>query len=142
MIGVASKIYAKITGVNPSWAPVTLIQDQLNEKRPLPVGITEFHEWSDRIISGAGLQATVESQKYTLANLILHMKPTEAYCEDLYFINSLRKYASNQVADFYRQKIFPEVKERLRKEEEAKQNLAESTPPVVDNVRVLENKTV
>lgn len=90
---------------------------EVSKKRPLPVGLTEFHEWADRIIEIADLEATPESQKYTLANLILHMKPTEAFCEDAYFVGSLRKAASNQVADYYRQKVYPEVKERLAKEE-------------------------
>ena len=108
----------------------------MSEKRPLPIGLNEFHEWADRIIAGAMLPATEESQKYTLSNMILHMKPTEAFVEDTYFIHSLRKAAANQVADFYRQKVYPEIKARLAAEE-AKQNQAEATPIPSDDGKVL-----
>lgn len=96
------------------------IQLEACEKQPLPIGLEEFHSWAERIIKKADLPATLESQKYTLANLILHMKPTEAFCEDLYFINCLRKAAANQVADYYRQKEYQETKDRLAKQEAEK----------------------
>lgn len=92
----------------------------LLEKKHLPVGMKEFHEWSDYIIFLAGLKATNESQKYALSNMILHLGPTVDAESDAYFVKALRKSAANQVADEYRQRIYPEVKERLRREEEAK----------------------
>lgn len=107
------KAYAFVTGKNAPSTPVSLIQEQLQEKRPLPVGVTEFHEWADRIISGAMLTATPESQKFALANVLLNLGPTIAYETDLYFIHVLRKHAVNQVADAMRAKIRDEVKARM-----------------------------
>lgn len=102
------------------------IKDELLEKRPLPVGVQEFHEWSDRIIAGACLTATPESQKFTLANLLINLPPTTAFETDLYFIHSLRKSAANQVADSIRQEIRETVKKRLQEQE---QNKAAVTAP-------------
>lgn len=80
--------------------------DQLNESRPLPMGRKEFEEWSDRIISGAVVTADITSQKYALANLLLHLGPTESHKPDAFFIHSLRKFAVNQVADEIRKEIY------------------------------------
>lgn len=96
---------------------------KLTEKRPLPVGVTEFHEWSDRIISGACLPATPDSLKFALANILINLPPNLAFEEDVYFIHCLRKSAANQVADFVR----TEIRDRVKKEKE--QNSAQVTPP-------------
>lgn len=114
------KAYALVTGKNAPSTPVSLIQEQLQEKRPLPVGVAEFHEWSDRIISGAMLTATSESQKFALANVLLNLGPTIAYETDLYFIHVLRKHAVNQVADAMRAKIRDEVKSRMEADNDNK----------------------
>lgn len=87
----------------------TLVADilaQMNEPRPLPLGRKEFGEWAHRIIGGACLPvvegedpiAFIESQKFALATMIMHLGPTESHKPDAYFIHSLRKSASNQVA--------------------------------------------
>lgn len=89
---------ARLFGKNLQGTPVPVIQDQLLEKRPLPIGRAEFEAWSDRIIAGAMVGATVVSQKFALANMIMHLGPTESWKEDGYFISSLRKYAANEVA--------------------------------------------
>lgn len=78
----------------------------LTEPQELPVGLPAFHEWSDRIIAGAGLPATPESQKYCLANMLMNLKPTIAFESDVYFIHCLRKFAINQVADEYRKETY------------------------------------
>lgn len=133
--------YALITGKNHANAPVAMIQEQLTEKRPLPVGLSEFHEWSDRIISGAGLPAAIESQKYTLANDLLTAPPTMAYEADVYFIHRLRKFAVNQVADAYRKELYAKKQARFEQEMKAKQNQAEVTPlESADGGKVLEIK--
>lgn len=93
------------------------LQSSLQEKRPLPTGITEFHLWSERIISGACLTATVESQKFSLANILINLQPTIAFEADLYFINCLRKSAVNQVADAMREQIRDAAKARLNAKE-------------------------
>jgi hypothetical protein len=42
---------------------------------PLPMGMADFHNWADVIISQTGMTATVDSQKFVLANLILELPP-------------------------------------------------------------------
>lgn len=101
------------------------LKASLEEKRPIPTGVKEFHEWSDRIISGAMLTATPESLKFALANIILNnLAPTVAFESDAYFINMLRKHAANQVADAMRAEIRDRVKARLALEEQQKQAAA------------------
>lgn len=81
------------------------------EPRPLPLGRLEFEEWSDRIINGAAIPgATTESLKFALAEMVLHVKPTESFVSDGYFIHCLRKGAANQVAHT----IFQEIKEKQK----------------------------
>lgn len=87
-----------LLGRNTAATPASVIGAQLLEPRPLPMGVKEFHEWSDRIISGAMIPgATVRDQKFALAGMVMHTKPTESFVADGYFIQSLRKVASNQV---------------------------------------------
>jgi hypothetical protein len=110
------KAIARLTGKNPKAAPKSLVLEQMNELRPLPLGMTEFDEWSDRIISGAMLTADIQSQKFALAEMITHIKPTEDHCTDAYFIKALRKVASNQVALEAMKRHRDQVKARLAKE--------------------------
>ncbi len=89
---------SKARGKNSASTPVAVISDQMNEPRPLPMGVKDFHDWSDRIIAGAMVPATSTSLKFALAEMIMHLKPTEDHCSDGYFIKCLRKGAVNQVA--------------------------------------------
>lgn len=112
-------ILPKLLGTNLNSTPKDVIIDQLNEPRPLPMGVTDFHEWSDRIISGALIpmeditgmdsaekkQIFIEGQKYALANMILHLGPTESHKPDAHFIHTLRKVAVNQVVHSVAQDI-------------------------------------
>jgi hypothetical protein len=114
------RLFAKLTGKNSKSLPASVIKDQMSEPRPLPTGRQEFEEWSDRIISGGILTADVESQKFALANLLLHLGPTESHKPDAFFIHSLRKFAVNQVADAIRVEIRDAAKARLAAQEAAK----------------------
>lgn len=96
-----------------------VILEQMNEPRPLPMGRKEFEEWSERIISGAlipgGLedpQAFKEGQVFCLANMLMHLGPTESHKPDAFFIHSLRKFAINQVADTVRKELHEAAKAR------------------------------
>ncbi len=100
------------------------ILEQMLEARPLPLGRTEFHEWSDRIISGAmvaggedDLEAFIDSQKFMLASMILQLGPTESHKSDAYFIHALRKAAANQVADTIGKELREALKVRLAAKE-------------------------
>jgi len=96
---------------------------QYLEKQPLPIGRKEFEEWSDRIINAAVVQATPQSLKFSLAAMLMHLAPTEAFKEDAYFILSLRKAAINQTAHA----MMEEIKENQKK-------TAEATAPTLEAV--------
>jgi hypothetical protein len=96
------------------------IVNQMTEMRPLPIGRKQFEEWSERIISGALLEGvTIETQKWTLANLLMHCGPTESHKPDAFFIHSLRKNAVNETAIAMREEIKRIHDERVKKEKEA-----------------------
>lgn len=83
------------------------IVDELKENYPLPLGRKEFDEWSDKIIKAAAIPgATIESQKFALAEMVLHCKPNESFVPLGHFVHSLRKGAANQVCHT----IFKEIK--------------------------------
>lgn len=86
------------------------IQGELLERRALPIGKTQFEEWSDRIISAAGVEGTTRSLKNALAHMVMHLGPTEAFKEDGYFVLSLRKAAVNQTVHAYVEELQAEKK--------------------------------
>lgn len=135
-------LWAWLTGKNPCSLPPDMIVGQLNEPRSLPLGKTEFAEWSKRIIAGAlipnedGLcvyhdedKATPEQrekleifevgQLFTLSDLLLHLGPTESHKPDAFFIHSLRKFAVNQVAITMR-KLIKEEHDKTKAAKDAK----------------------
>lgn len=100
------------------------IQADLLEKRPLPIGMSQFTEWADRIIKKAGIEASERSQKFALCSMILSLGPTEAFHQDGYFVLALRKGAINEtVAAVMRQ-----IKEDQQKEMEEKETVADTDP--------------
>lgn len=107
--------------------------DNLQEKQPLPLGVTDFHKWSDRIINAAMIGADRESQKFALADMILHLSATDDHKEDAYFIKVLRKTAVNQVADFMRKDIRDSVKARMEAEEKAKAQAKSDAEAALEN---------
>lgn len=84
----------------------------LLEKKPLPVGKQEFEAWASNIIELTGIPAKDDSQKFVLASMITSLGNTEAFKEDAYFINALRKAAANQVAVA----MMEEIRENRKKE--------------------------
>src|ERR1035438_8208296 len=80
-------------------------KNPLLERQPLPMGRKQFDDWSDRIISIANIVADTDSQKFALADMLLHLGPTESHKEDAHFVHYLRKVAVNQVADAMRNEI-------------------------------------
>lgn len=108
------------------------MQADMLERKALPIGKTQFMEWSDRIIKGSLIDATSDSLRFSLAAMILHLAPTEAFKEDAYFILSLRKAAVNQTAH----SLMTELKEEQEKKR------AEETASNSGVTNVLENKEV
>lgn len=122
--------------INPEDLSVGDITKEMLEKRPLPIGMTQFREWSNRIIQGAMVEASHRSQIWTLAEMVMHLNPTEAFKEDAHFILKLRKAAVNETC--------AAVMREIHEEHEAEKKLAEATATtlaVVDGA-VLENKKV
>lgn len=130
---VLLKLWARLTGRNSKHLPKAVIVNQMLEPRPLPVGRTEFEEWSDRIISGALLPADAASQKFALADALLHLGPTESHKPDAHFIHTLRKFAVNQVAVEMRKELHDERKAALAKEEAGNENVTKIIPIGVTN---------
>lgn len=104
--------------------------------QPLPQGKKEFEAWSDRIINAANLkcepgkeQEFRQSQKFALADMIMHLGPNEDHKEDAHFIKYLRKVACNQVAHAIMSEIRDKTKERLCDEEKKAVKLDEPLIP-------------
>lgn len=93
--------------------------------RTLPVGLTAFHEWAERIISISGNFADSDSMKWALASQIMHLGAQHSRKPDIYFVHSMRKAAANQVAS----QVFQDIK---IKQQEAAAKAAEV--PVVETV--------
>ncbi len=67
--------------------------------RPLPLGRKEFEAWSKEILRLAEVPGlTWESGQFALAEMVLHVKPTQSFESYGHFVHSLRKGAANQVA--------------------------------------------
>lgn len=88
---------------------VKQIVDKMNRRQPLPMGRAEFEEWSDRIITGAMLAGNPEgaaalraSQKFVLADMLMHLPATESHKEDAFFIHSMRNAAVRRCAHIMR----------------------------------------
>ena len=96
MFGLFKK---KMPLINSERTSKPTIMAQMNEPRPLPMGQKEFVEWTDRIISGALIPCDDrDSLVAALSAMLMQLGPTESHKPDAYFIHSLRKAATNEVA--------------------------------------------
>lgn len=99
-----------------------------NRNKPLPVGMTEFNEFANRIISKAGQFADEDSMRFALASIMIHADASKGALPDSYFIDRLRKSAANQIAS----QVFQDVKaKQAAAQEAAKQVEATTTTEVV-----------
>jgi hypothetical protein len=110
------------------------------EKKELPMGRKAFHEWSERIIQAAAIpcepdkrEEFLQSQKFALADMILHCGPTEDFKEDAHFIKYLRKVAVNQVANALREEIRDAFKAKKELAEKEAGIVKSETPPTLPN---------
>jgi hypothetical protein len=111
-----------------SEAEVKAIVDDWKEPKPLPMGAQEFEDWSDRIIKAAMVPVSpegIDSLKFALGTMIMHLSPTSDHECDGYFIKSLRKAAINEVAHAKMTTIRDAAKARLLAEELAAKAKAE-----------------
>lgn len=93
--------------------------------RRLPVGLTEFETWSNRIITLSGNFADADSMRFALASQIMHLPPQRSRVADQYFIRSMEKAAANQVASQVFQDI--KIKQQTQAAELAAKQAAEAT---------------
>ena len=101
-------VHAKIAnfrGRNTESTPVSVIKDQLQEPRPMPIGLKEFDAWSDRIIEGAMVKADKDSQRFALAAMITQLGKKDIFKEDAHFIVELRRSAIEQTAQYVMKEI-------------------------------------
>lgn len=89
----------------------------------LPVGMTEFNDWSDSIIALSGKYADEDSMKWALATMVLHGDASSGRLSKIYFVHRLRKTAANQVASA----VFQDIK--LKQEAAAKQTAEATASP-------------
>lgn len=89
----------------------------------LPRGRKEFDAWSDEIIALAGAPNN-DSTKFALATMIMHLQPTEAFKSKDYFVDSLLKGISNEVA----YAVMHELKEKQKAAIEAEKQAALEAP--------------
>jgi hypothetical protein len=97
---------------------------------PLPVGMTEFNAWVDSIVNTYDDLPTkdIDSIKFTLSSIIMHLGPQEAYKPKSYFVLTMKAAAAKQVAGAY----FYEIKEK-QKQAALKQAEATASQQVASN---------
>ena len=98
------------------------MRDDRLERKPLPIGRSQFEEWSDRIIQGAAVEADRESLKWCLAGMLMQISATEAFKEDAYFMLALRTNAVKQTGH--------SMAEEIKQAYEARKKQAEATAPI------------
>lgn len=92
----------------------------------LPIGMTDFYLWSDSVLELSDVPNN-SSTVFCLATMILHLPSTSDKKSKYYFIKSLNKYASNQIAAGVIQDLKQKQADAMRAEEEAKKNAVETT---------------
>jgi hypothetical protein len=118
---------SRVLGFNLRATPKSVISQQLDELRPLPIGRDQFMEWSERIISGALVDADSDSQRFALASMVLQMGPNDAFRADKHFVSQLRKVAANQTAHTMAQEFKLAAQKRF---EDEKASLLNAVPDV------------
>ena len=88
--------------------------------------MTEFEEWSDRIISGVTFESKgepnmIRSIKHFLANSLMHIGPTEDHKSDAYFIKAVHVNAIKLIASAKVMGYQEEVKKEKAAAAEAKE---------------------
>ena len=106
----------------------------------LPVGLTEFHKWSQDVVDLCDDLDSVplESKQFVLSSQFQSLPPAAAYKPKHYFVKILYKAAANQVAA----QVFVGIKEAQKQREieeaaaraasEAETAAQETTAPGVD----------
>lgn len=91
-------------------------------------------EWSERIISGALVDADPDSQRFALASMILQLGPNDAFKADKHFVSQLRKVAANQTAHTMAQEFKAAAQARFAAEEAKNPTAAKPLADAVSDV--------
>ncbi len=84
----------------------------------LPVGMTEFTLWANKVIRDYNPPGTPDSVKFALATSILHSGPTMAFKSRYHFSLVIRAAAAKQIAGAQFQEI--KLRDMARREAEQK----------------------
>jgi thiamine pyrophosphate-dependent acetolactate synthase large subunit-like protein len=87
----------------------------------LPIGLTEFNVWADSIIKLSGLPNN-DSMKFALSNVVMQLKPDQAYVSKEYLANILIKGAANEIAA----QVFMDLKKKQAEAAEEAKKLLEA----------------
>lgn len=88
----------------------------------LPMGITAFDEWANDIINTYDLPTKdIDSIKFTLSTIIMHLGPQTAFKPKYYFVLTLRAGAAKQIAG----QVFSDIKHKAKEAEIAAQKANE-----------------
>lgn len=104
----------------------------------LPVGMTEFNAFADRIIEKSGNFADRDSMVYAIAMELIHADPKTAF-NDEFFVTRLRKVASNQIASQAVQDIKAKQEAARQAAQEANNQVEVTTSEVVTDEQTKEN---
>jgi hypothetical protein len=85
----------------------------------LPIGRTQFMEFTDKVIKFAEVDADHGGQRFALADAIVHLPPGKSMETLGYFVHLLRKIAVNQTCVMMRAEIHEACKRKIAEEEEA-----------------------
>jgi len=97
--------------MNTAFQKLIRVYDQFRGLFPsaLPTGLTEFNTWAESIAATYRLPTSnMDSVKFTLATMIMHLGPNAAYRSKYHFVLAIRASAAKQVAGA----AFHEIKER------------------------------
>ena len=99
------------------------LKEELMEKKALPLSRPLFDAMFERVWNYAEIphqegfeEYLKKSARHAVANMIMHLSPTEDFKEDAYFVKALRKACVNEVS----YAIIEEIKAQKKAEQEAK----------------------
>lgn len=92
----------------------------------LPTGVTEFNEWADSIAAAYTLPTQdMDSTKFTLASIMMHLGSTSAYKSKFYFVLTMKAAAAKQVAG----SVFYDIKQKHKAAQEEAAKAAVTNEP-------------
>ena len=117
----------RLTKANEIAAALAKPADPLDEMLHLPIGRSQFMEFTDKVIKYSEVEADHDGMRFALADAIVHLPPGKSMEKLGYFVHLLRKIAVNQTCVMMRTELHDECKRRIA-EEEAKAKASAGEP--------------